>query len=258
MSIETLFAPAGAPSVARVLVAQEGEQLRARVLLRDDGVADVRPVEAADEDARGAELETTHDVGARQRVRGGRQGDARHARVALVQHREAQVVLAEVVPPLADAMRLVDREQRQQPALVQRVELREHARRRDPLGRGVEEHEPAAHHLALDAGRGVAVERGVEERGVHAGFLEGADLVLHERDQRADDDRDAVAGAVADDRRHLVAQALAAARGHQHQRVAAGDDVVDDLGLGPAEVAVAEDVLEQGESDGQALDCRGG
>ena len=30
---------------------------------------------------------------------------------------------------------------------------------------------------------------------MHAGFLERADLVLHQRDQRADDDRDAVAGA---------------------------------------------------------------
>ena len=57
---------------------------------------------------------------------------------------------------------------------------------------------------------------------MHAGFLERADLVVHQRDQRADDDGDAVPGAVARDRRHLVAQALAAAGGHQHQRVAAG------------------------------------
>ena len=58
---------------------------------------------------------------------------------------------------------------------------------------------------------------------MHAGLLERADLVVHQRDQRADDDRDAAAGAVAHDRRHLVAQALAAAGGHQHQRVAAAD-----------------------------------
>ena len=56
---------------------------------------------------------------------------------------------------------------------------------------------------------------------MNARFLERADLVVHQRDQRADDDRDALAGAMANDRRHLVAQALAAAGRHQHQGVAA-------------------------------------
>ena len=39
--------------------------------------------------------------------------DARHGRPALVQHRELQVVGPEVVAPLRDAVRLVDREQRE-------------------------------------------------------------------------------------------------------------------------------------------------
>ena len=63
-------------------------------------------------------------------VGGGGERDARHAGEALVQHVERQVVLAEVVAPLADAVRLVDREQAQQAALVQRIELRQEARRR--------------------------------------------------------------------------------------------------------------------------------
>ena len=77
-----------------------------------------------------------------------------------------------------------------------------------------------------------------------AGFLERADLVVHQRDQRADDDRDALAGAMADDRRDLVAQALAAAGRHQHQRVAAAGDVVDDGFLQAAEFGVAEDLVQ--------------
>ncbi len=164
-----------------------------------------------------------------------------------------QVVLAEVVAPLADAVRLVDREHREQPALVQRIELRQHARRGDALGRGVEQDQAAAHHLALDPRRGLAVERRVEEGGVDARFLERADLVVHQRDQRADDDGDAVPGAVADDRRHLVAQALAAAGRHQHERVAAAGDVLDDLFLRAAECGVAEDLAEhlaRGDGDG--------
>ena len=79
---------------------------------------------------------------------------------------------------------------------------------------------------------------------MNARFLERADLVVHQRDQRADDDRDALAGAMANDRRHLVAQALAAAGRHQHQGVAAAGDVIDDLFLGAAEFAVAEDLAQ--------------
>jgi hypothetical protein len=63
------------------------------------------------------------------------------------------------------------------------------------------------------------------------------DLVLHQRDQRRDHDPDAVA----DQRRDLVAQRLAAAGRHQHQRVATADDVADDLLLATPERVVAED-----------------
>jgi len=51
-------------------------------------------------------------------------------------------------------------------------------------------------------------------------------------------------GAVARDGRYLVTQALATTGGHQHQRVAATNHVVDDLGLGTAKRAVAEDVVQ--------------
>ena len=49
------------------------------------------------------------------------------------------------------------------------------------------------------------------------------------------------ADAVADQRRDLVAQRLAAAGRHEHQRVAAADHVLDDLLLVAAERVVAED-----------------
>ena len=55
----------------------------------------------------------------------------------------------------------------------------------------------------------------------------------------------------ADQRRDLVAQRLAAAGRHQHQGVAAGDDVVDDRLLVAAERVVAEDALEHLERVGR-------
>jgi hypothetical protein len=46
------------------------------------------------------------------------------------------------------------------------------------------------------------------------------------------------------ERRDLVGDRLAAAGGHEHDRVAARDDLLDDRGLIAAEVVVAEDVFE--------------
>jgi hypothetical protein len=141
-------------------------------------------------------------------------------------------------------MRLVDRHQAQLAALVQRREHGEEARVGHALGRRVQQHQPCAHHLALDAGGLLAGERRVQERGMHAGFLQRADLVVHQRDQRAHHQCEALARAVAHDGRHLIAQALAAAGGHQHQRVAALAHVLDDGLLRAAERRVAEDFLQ--------------
>jgi hypothetical protein len=51
-------------------------------------------------------------------------------------------------------------------------------------------------------------------------------------------------GALAHDGRHLVTQRLAAARGHEHQGVAARAHVGDDVGLRAAEGVVAEHLLQ--------------
>ena len=91
----TLLAATGSRRcrLAVVLVAQEGSSCcwRGAVLL-DDGVADVGPVEAADEDARPAGLQAADDVGAREGVGGGGERDPRHAGEALVEHVQRQVV----------------------------------------------------------------------------------------------------------------------------------------------------------------------
>ena len=94
--------------------------------------------------------------------------------------------------------------------------------------------------------RRVPVERGVEKGRLDPGLVQGADLVVHQRDQRRDHDRHAVARLLARDRGDLVAQAFAAARGHEHQRVAAVDNVVNDPGLRSAEGLVAKNLAQDG------------
>ena len=233
--------------VAVVLVADEAQQLLARVVLFDQGVADVGPVEAADEDAGVLQLQALDHVGTGVVVGGGGQRQARHVREALVQHAELQIVFTEVVAPLADAVRLVDGEQAEQAALVQAGQLRLKAQVGDALGRGVEHHHAAGHHLALDALGVFQAEGAVQEGRVHADFFERADLVVHQRNQGGHDHGDTHARAVSRDGGHLVTQALAATRGHQHQGVVPGCDVVDDGLLLPPKGGVAEDFLQDGQ-----------
>ena len=62
-----------------------------------------------------------------------------------------------------------------------------------PLGREVEQVELAREEGRLDPAPLVEVLRGVEEPGAHAERRQRVDLVLHQRDERGDDDADALA-----------------------------------------------------------------
>ncbi|OIQ83817.1 hypothetical protein GALL_343830 [mine drainage metagenome] len=227
------------PGVAGVLGSQEVDELGAGLVLADDPVLDVGPVEARHEVPRRGELQSLGDLGVGRLGGGRRQGDARHRRPAFVQHGELQVVGAEVVAPLGHAVSLVDGEQRDGPALEQVQGVR------DPqaLGREVEQVERAVEESALDAATFGEVLGRVEEPGPDTKSGQRIDLVLHEGDQRRDDD----AGAGPDQCRDLVAQGLPAAGRHQDERVAPGDDGVDDLGLVATEVLVAEHAAQHRE-----------
>ena len=222
--------------VVRVPAGEELPQALAAVFAVADCVADVGAVETVAIDTRVGQLQLHDDVALRRRVGGGGQGDARHPGVALAQHRQLPVLLAEIVPPLRHAMRLVYREQRQ----ALRVEPVERARLQQAFRRDVEQVERAV----LDRGLGLAdfmpIQRRVQAGGAHAGLAQRIHLVFHQRDERRDDNADTVAH----HRRYLVAQRLAAAGGHQHQRIAPGQQVGDGVLLLQAETGVAENVLK--------------
>ncbi len=223
-------------ALAGVLVADEAQQLAARLVLGGDAIADVRPVEARDEDARLAEMQPLEDLAPRGRIRGGRERNARHVWMARGELAELQVLRSEVVTPLRHAVRLVDGDERDR----ELVEQRQAALGEQALRRHVQEVELAAARAALDGLHLRPVERGVEELGAHAGFLQRRHLVLHERNERRHHD----GRAGEHERRHLVAHRLAAARGHEHQRVPAAGHVRHDLRLRAAEGVVAENVFE--------------
>ncbi len=112
----------------------------------------------------------------------------------------------------------------------------------EPLGGDVEEADIAAGDGVEDGRLLVLRDGGVDRRSSDPGRAEGVDLVLHQREQRGDDDGDA---AVEEQGGHLVAEALAAAGGHDGESVPAREHAGDDLLLPFAEGVVAEDLGER-------------
>ena len=196
----------------------------------------VRPVEAGDDDIRLLDAEPGPDVGDDGRCRGG--GQREHALGCQVAGAlgQLEVVGPEVVPPLGDAVRLVDREQRDPRPL----ELGEEALVVEALGRDVQEPQRALAEPLVDRALLRRVDARVEPCRVDPASLQEVDLVFHQRDQGRDDDRDPVE----EQRRQLVADALAAPGREDGERRAPGEERLDHLLLARAKRAEAEPRLE--------------
>ena len=232
------FAPAQAIDDAGLALVAEQElaQLALRVVAQAHAIADVGSVETGDELARVLQRQTLDDLLACARVGGGGERDARHRGKALRQDRQLAVLGAEIVAPLRHAVRLVDGEQRHLGAFEQIEE----ARRQQPLRRHVEQVQRAGEQLLLDLALRVGGQAGVEVGRCHARLAQGVDLILHQRDQRRYHDR----RALPQQGGNLIAQRLAAAGGHQHQRVATLPQMFDDGLLLAAEAWVTEGVAK--------------
>jgi hypothetical protein len=225
--------------IAGVLVVDKPAQILARVVLCQNPVEQVRAVIAGGEQAGRAQMQPLGDIAARRIVGGRGQRHQRRRGKALLQNAERLVVTAKIVAPLRDAMRLVDREEGD-PAPAQHVEAMRH---HQAFGRHVEEVERPVADRTLDRPGIARRQSGIERGGAHTGLPQGVDLVLHQRDQGRDDDSDPGA----QQRRQLIAQGFAAAGRHQHDRVAAADNVLDDLLLMTAKAGVAEDAAQEAE-----------
>ena len=223
--------------------------LLALVAAADDLVGEVRPVEPGDHRERVGQGEFPADVAPHLGGGGGGEGQGRRPAEAVAGLLQPAVVGPEVVPPLADAVGLVHREQPYphgghggvEPAVAEALGGDED----ELVAAGLDR----ADAFVLLVGVQAAVDEG---RRQPAGF-EAADLVGHQGDQRGHHQRDALA----EHGRQLVAERLAAARGHDAQGVAAGEHGVDDLALPGAEPRQAEVPTELGEQ--KILGCgRGG
>ena len=167
---------------------------------------------------------------------GGERRDAR-VRHAVAKVLDPPVVGPEIVPPLADAVRLIHH----QPRDAHAVEQAEERAAAKALGRHVEQLD-LARHAALNAlallGQAQAA---VDEVGRRAQPLQFVHLVLHQRDERRDDQRQPVG----QQRGKLEDERFAAAGGHDDERVAPREHGGDGVGLPLAKRGVAEHPVHQ-------------
>ena len=218
---------------------QQGNNLRVSLGLGGDAVAEIRPVEARHVLRRVAHLQLLTDVVPHAARGGGRQRNDRHFWKTPAQFGQLAVLRPEVVTPLADAMRLIDREPGDRPA----GQLLKKAGREEALGCEVEQFEFSVVQSAKAATRLSGIQRRVQESRGNAGRLQRVHLILHQGDQR----RQHHGETVLQHGRQLVAKRLAATGREQHQHITAGERVAHDLGLEGTKRIEAEVLLQRGQ-----------
>ena len=177
------------------------------------------------------------DVPADPRGGGGRKGRDHRPGGQLVDERaDLQIAGAEVVPPLADAVRLVHRHHADRLRLGEAQEALGHQPLRGHIDDLVPAVPGAAQHQGLLAGGQAAVQVG---RG-HSRRHQRPHLVLHQADEGADHQRHPRQ----QQSRHLIAHRLARPGGHDRQHVPARQGRVHDLGLPRPEAVVPEHLFQ--------------
>ena len=202
---------------------------------------EIGPVEAREHRVGIAQAEGARDVVAdRLRRRRGERHHRRTGRQGVDELDDALVRRPEVVAPLADAVSLVDGEQRHAALGGDRKERGVvQALRRD-----VDEGERACRDAVKHVGLLGAGKRRVEAARRDAALPKRPHLVCHERDQGRDDHREAARALGKRDGGHLVADRLARRGGHDGEHVFACERGIHDAQLVRAEALVAEGLAE--------------
>ena len=204
---------------------------------RHDREAQIRTIESRRHMHGVAQCQAARDVSGHPRGGGRSQRDRRPGAEPAGRVGERKVIRPKVVAPLRDAMGFVNDEQPDARA-PDRIE---EARQGEPLWRDVQQS-----HLAPNrSSDGVDILRAgslrvdeLDPAGRDPG--QRLDLVVHQRDERRDDERQVVA----DQRGQLVAERLARARRHHDQRIAVLHRRRDRLGLPGAELLEPEDAAQ--------------
>src|SRR3954447_21833100 len=198
-----------------------------------DGEVDIRTVEAADDDCRVAHGEPLEDLCPDRGSCRRRQREGRRMAELLDDRAEPKIVRAEVMAPLADAVRLVDDKKL-------RLRIEQAISRllvRELLGGEEQELDLVFDDLLEQLLAGALPERGIERGSLaQVGLLDRFHLVTLKREERRDND----GGATPDRGRKLVDGRLPGAGGQHRQRVAAVQHRADSFVLTGAKRVEAE------------------
>ena len=180
-------------------------------LAMSDAEVQVVACETTDDDGRVAQVQGLDDIVAHDFRGGGGESDEGWVAEILAHTAESQIVRSEVVSPLAQTVRFINGQQ----AHLTFGKAAHEPLLRKSLGCDVENFQFAA----LELSHGLAIFLGTQG-GVHGGSrdplgAQGIHLVLHQRDERRNNDGDALPT----QGRQLVAERLPAARRHDGQRV---------------------------------------
>lgn len=216
----------------RHFFADEIQQLFFAVVFFDNLIINIRTVEAGDKFGRIVQVQIMLDVGARGGIGGSGQGDARDVRIAFGKDAELLVFGAEIVPPLADTMRLVNGKQTD--GLL--VEKTQKAVGNQAFRCDIKQFQTALGKLVGNLARLICRCAAVDCRCFNPGHMQAGHLVVHQRNQRRYDNRHAFAH----QRGNLVTQRLAPARRHQHHQTPAACQSIDDSLLPAAKFGITE------------------
>ncbi len=209
-------------ALALVLL-DEADDFTVDVMFGPDFVVEIRPVERRFEDRGIRHAEIFLNIHLHFGRGRGRERNQGRSPDFIDDRTDTPVLRTEIVAPLRDAVRLVDGIERN----LDFAQKRHVVLFGQGLGCKVKQLGLAGQHVGTHLRDGRLVERRIEKMSdarIGRKHPHGVDLILHQRDQRRDDDRNPVH----QQRRQLVAKRFPAARGHQHKGIATGQHIPDD------------------------------
>ena len=197
----------------------------------------VLSVKAADKSVFRRNAERLRDVFLNARRRGRRQRDADRVWKRTPNRPKLAVFRAEVMPPLRNAVRLIDGDTGD----VRFFQQRQDTVLDESFRRDVKQLDLPCADASNDVHPFSSAEGAVVKGGGDFALLQRPRLVLHERDERRHNDRQSVKHK----RGELVAERFAAAGGENNERASPGENMVNDFALHGAKLRMSKDVLKQ-------------
>ncbi len=159
--------------------AQKALQLLLGLHLRQYPIANVGPIKPSYINLCPIHMQAFNDLTTGRGIGGGGQGQARHLGEALCQDGKPQIMGPKIVPPLGDAVSLIDGKQRHRQA----GEKVQGALHQQPLRSHVEHIQLTTAGLLHNLVNLSTLQGGVDEGGPNAIETQGIDLILHQGDE---------------------------------------------------------------------------